>query len=196
MVEIIVFVFTNIFLGAGLAMDAFSVSVADGLSEKDMKVYKTISIAGTFALFQMFMPLAGWFFVHTLVSVFSIFNVVIPYIALILLGFIGIKMIVDTVKNKGKDEEKTESLGIKTLMLQGVATSIDALSVGFTISGYNAFYAFLAALIIGVVTFGICMVGLIIGKKIGSKVSDKAGIVGGVILVLIGIEIFVKSFFL
>ena len=80
-------------------------------------------------------------------------------------------------------------------MIQGIATSIDALSVGFTIAEYGWFMAFAAALIIAVVTFVICIGGLVIGKKFGTKLSNKAQILGGVILIVIGIEIFITGVF-
>ena len=81
------------------------------------------------------------------------------------------------------------------LMVQGVATSIDALSVGFTISEYSLLQAFASSLIIGIVTLVICLIGLLFGKKIGNKLSSIATIIGGVILILIGIEVFVKGIF-
>lgn len=179
-------------LGAGLAMDAFSVSVADALGNPQMKKRKMLTIAGTFGFFQFLMPLIGWLCVKTVVNYFEAFEKFVPYIALILLVYIGGKMIYDSVKNKEAEETVTK-LGAGTLIIQGIATSIDALSVGFTIEKYSFSSALIACLIILVVTFAICVAGLIIGKNVGNKYSKSAQIIGGIILISIGIEIFIKG---
>lgn len=190
------FIITNILLGVGLAMDAFSVSLANGLHEPKMKKSRMSGIAGTFAFFQWFMPLVGWICVHTVIQYFKAFEKLIPWIALLLLLYIGGKMLVEGIKNRdGEAGEETAKLTFKILMIQGVATSIDALSVGFTIAEYDFFMAFLAAVIIAVVTFAICIAGLLIGKKFGTKLSGKASILGGIILICIGLEIFIKGVF-
>lgn len=190
----IMFVFNSVLLGVGLAMDAFSVSMANGLNEPTMKKGKMCGIAGVFAGFQFAMPVIGWICVHTILQYFTAFGKFIPWIALILLAYIGGKMLYEGIRNKDSDEEKP-SLGIGALLIQGIATSIDALSVGFTIAGYGWIMAFAAALIIAVVTFVICMAGLMIGKKFGTKLSNKAQILGGVILIAIGLEIFITGVF-
>lgn len=190
-----VFFVNSILLGVGLAMDAFSVSLANGLNEPNMKRNRMSLIAGTFAVFQAAMPLIGWFCVHTIAQKFSSFEKFIPWIALILLLYIGIKMIMEGVKNEDDGEMSTDKLTLSALMVQGIATSIDALSVGFTIADYVFLMAFICAFIIAAVTFVICITGLKIGKKVGTKLAGKANILGGVILVLIGIEIFVKGVF-
>lgn len=187
------FFFNSILLGVGLAMDAFSVSLANGLNEPKMKTPKMCVIAGVFGGFQAIMPLIGWICVHTIVQYFKSFEKLIPWIALILLAYIGGKMLMEGIRNKDGEAEKPE-MGISALLVQGVATSIDALSVGFTIADYDWLMAFVCAIIIAVVTFGICMGGLIIGKKFGTKLSNKAEILGGVILIAIGLEIFISSF--
>ena len=188
------FFFNSIFLGVGLAMDAFSVSLANGLNEPKMKKGRMFLIAGVFGGFQALMPLIGWVCVHTIVEIFGFFDKVVPWIALGLLGFIGIKMIIDGVKSKDEGEE-AKSLTIKALIVQGIATSIDALSVGFTIADYGIIMALVCALIIAIVTIAICLVGVIIGKKVGTKLAGKAQILGGIILIGIGLEIFISSFF-
>lgn len=175
-------------------MDAFSVSLANGLNEPAMKRRKACLIAGTFAFFQGLMPMIGWVCVHTIVEIFSAFEMFIPWIALILLAFIGGKMIFDGVRKKA-DEEEPVGVGFGALMIQGIATSIDALSVGFTIAEYDLVQALTAALIIAAVTFVICIGGLIIGRRVGTKLADKAQIFGGIILIGIGLEIFISSFF-
>lgn len=175
-------------------MDAFSVSLANGLNEPAMKKKKMCGIAGVFAGFQALMPMIGWVCVHTIVQYFKAFEKFIPWIALILLLFIGGKMLIEGIKNKDGEVEKPK-VGFGALLVQGVATSIDALSVGFTISEYGLVMALVCALIIAVVTFFVCLTGLVIGKKFGTKFSNKAEILGGVILIAIGIEIFITGVF-
>lgn len=189
------FFFNNILLGVGLAMDAFSVSLANGLNEPQMKKNKITGVAGLFAIFQGLMPLIGWICVHTIVQYFSWFEKLIPWIALILLCYIGGKMLYDSIKNKVGEETELKSVGLTALLVQGIATSIDALSVGFTISDYSLSLAVLAVLIIAIVTFFICFAGILIGKKFGTKLAGKAGILGGIILIFIGLEIFITSWF-
>ena len=188
------FFFTNIMLGVGLAMDAFSVSLADGLNEPCMKPRKMAGIAGIFALFQGLMPFIGWVCVHCIVQLFGKFEKLIPWIALALLCWIGGKMLWDAIRGEETTCEE-RAAGLKLLLVQGVATSIDALSVGFTIAEYNFASALLAVVLIAAVTFGICYAGLAIGRKAGTRLAGKAGILGGVILILIGIEIFVTGVF-
>ncbi len=188
------FFFTSIMLGVGLAMDAFSVSLANGLNEPTMKKSRMCGVAGIFAAFQFAMPMIGWICVSTIARLFEAFEKCIPWIALILLGYIGGNMLYESLK-PGDEEEEKSAVGLKGLLIQGLATSIDALSVGFTISHYNWMEALLACLLIGVVTFFICYTGLYIGKKAGTKLAGKAGILGGLILIFIGLEIFVTSFF-
>lgn len=188
------FFFNSVLLGIGLAMDAFSVSLANGLNEPAMSKKKMCGIAGIFAFFQALMPMLGWFLIRTLCSCFNQFQKLIPWIALILLGVIGGKMLLEGIKNQESETEKS-GLGFGALIVQGIATSIDALSVGCTISEYGFFMAFVCALIIALVTFGICFSGLIIGKKFGTKIAGKASIFGGAILIFIGLEIFITGVF-
>lgn len=188
------FFITSIMLGAGLAMDAFSVSLANGLNEPTMKKSRMCGVAGIFSMFQFAMPMIGWICVSTVARLFGAFEKLIPWIAFILLGYIGGKMLYEGIKCKETEEEKT-IVGLKGLLVQGIATSIDALSVGFTISDYNWMEALLACLLIGIITFFICYAGLGIGKKAGTKLAGKAGILGGVILILIGLEIFITGTF-
>ena len=188
------FFLTSILLGVGLAMDAFSVSLANGLNEPCMKRSKTCGVAGIFAFFQFAMPMIGWVCVSTIADAFSAFEKAIPWIALVLLSYIGGKMLYDGIKTKEVDCEATKAT-LTALLVQGVATSIDALSVGFTISDYSWLEALIACLVIGCLTFFICLAGIIIGKKAGTKLAGKAGIFGGSILILIGLEIFITSWF-
>ena len=174
------FLMNSVLLGVGLAMDAFSVSLANGLNEPRMKKGRMSLIAGVFAVFQAAMPMIGWICVHTIMQYFKMFEKAIPWIALILLSYIGGKMLIEGIKG-GEQEETNGILKMSTLLVQGVATSIDALSVGFTIAEYNVLMALLCAAIIAAVTFVICMIGLNLGKKFGTKFAGKAGILGGVI---------------
>lgn len=188
-----VFICNSILLGIGLAMDAFSMSLANGLNEPKMKLRRVFLIAEVFAIFQALMPMFGWICVHTIAEHFKAFEKMIPWIALILLGFIGEKMIAESKSEEA--EEVSGKLTFSLLMVQGVATSIDALSVGFTISDYNFLMALVCAIIIAVVTFVICVSGVIIGKTFGTKLAGKASVFGGIILILIGVEIFIKGVF-
>lgn len=198
MVQLII---NSVLLGIGLAMDAFSISIANGILEPDMRKNRMLKIASVYAVAQFLMPLIGWFLVTTLEGIFTSFSKFIPWIALILLLFIGGKMVIEGImerKGRKKDEikeDKPVKLTWGALIVQGIATSIDALSVGFTISDYSALRAIAASAIIGVVTLVICLIGLIFGKKIGEKISSIATIIGGCILIFIGIEIFVKGIF-
>ncbi len=186
------FFLSSILLGVGLAMDAFSVSIANGLNEPFMRRRKMLTVSTVFAFFQFAMPLIGWFCVSTFVHYFKAFEPFIPYIALALLAFIGGKMIYDGIKCDD-DCEECRAVGVVGLILQGFATSIDALSVGFTISSYNFAGALVASLLIGAVTFVICFAGIVIGKKVGNSISGKASVFGGIILILIGFEIFISG---
>ena len=188
------FIINACMLGVGLAMDAFSVPLANGLNDAKMKTGKMNLISGTFALFQFLMPMIGWVCVHTIVQYFRSFEQWIPWIALILLLFIGGKMLIEGIRHKDGDEEKPK-VGPGALLIQGIATSIDALSVGFTIAEYGFLMALACAVIIAAVTFVICIGGLFIGRKFGTKFAGKASILGGVILIAIGIEIFVTGVF-
>ena len=188
----LLFFLNSAMLGVGLAMDAFSVSLANGLNEPNMKRNKMCGIAGVFAGFQGLMPMIGWICVHTIVTIFSAFEKFIPWIALILLLFIGGKMLIEGIRGND-DEEKKGGVGFAALMVQGIATSIDALSVGFTIAEYTFPFALAEAVIIGIVTFGLCCGGLYFGRKIGERIAGKATIAGGIILILIGLEIFLTG---
>ena len=208
-------------LGVGLAMDAFSVSMANGLHEPRMKKSRMCMVAGVYALFQYAMPMIGWLCVHTIVEQFSSFQRFVPWIALLLLLYIGGKMLLEGMQERkaarcpAREDGQCPAVcprreqgdmscperGLnpdhrltgRTLLLQGVATSIDALSVGFTIAEYKVLSANTASLIIAAVTFLICIGGLAIGKKFGTRLTWQASVLGGCILIAIGIEIFIKG---
>ena len=188
------FLINSILFGVALAMDAFSVSVAAGLANPGMRKSRMATIAGTFCFFQIAMPLIGWLCVRTVAERFALFQKAVPWIALVLLLFLGGKMIAAELAHRdAPQKEDVKDLGGGELIAQGVATSIDALSVGFAIEELPWQAALTEALIIGAVTFAICMGGLRLGRSLGEKLAGKAGIVGGVILIVIGLEIFIKG---
>lgn len=189
-------IITAILLGLGLAMDACAVSTTDGLSEPKMKWNKILLISGMFGFFQMMMPVFG----YLAVTVFSlvlgeeftrIFSYFVPYLALIILLYLGIELIIDTIKNK--DEESVKKITFSTILVQSFATSIDALSVGVVLGELEMFEAMMSFLIVGIITFAMCVLAIVIGKKFGNLFSSKAGIVGGSILIFIGFEIFFSN---
>ncbi len=188
------FILNGVIFGAGLAMDAFTVSMADGVCEKDLTKHRVFLIAGTFGLFQTLMPLLGWFLVRTVLDSFRVLNRFVPWIALALLLFLGIRMILEGVRDR-KEEVRNTEVTLGMLLLQGVATSIDALSVGLADADYVFREALGSSLIIGLVTFLICSAGVAIGHRIGMKLKNGAAVFGGIILVLIGVEIFVTGIF-
>lgn len=188
-----VFFANSIMLGVGLAMDAFSVSLANGLNEARMKKGRMCLMAGVFSGFQFLMPMLGWFCVHTFVQYFTAFEKFIPWIALVLLCYIGGKMLLEGIKCGDCEECKGAVVGFTGLIVQGIATSIDALSVGFTIADYNSLMALVCCLLIGIVTFFICFAGIAIGKQFGTRLAGKASVFGGIILIVIGLEIFITG---
>lgn len=197
--ETFIWIVTAIGLGAGLAMDACAASMSNGLSEPYMKRKKSFLIAGLFGFFQILMPILGYLTITLLSSTLGdsfskIFGYFVPWIALILLLFLGIKTIVEGVQ-EGKENETIESKKVKNisfeyLLLQAVATSIDALSVGIIYGNVKPLEAYLTFAIVGLVTFGICIAAVYIGKKFGTLFANKATIAGGIILIGIGLEIF------
>jgi putative Mn2+ efflux pump MntP len=189
-------IITSALLGVGLAMDAFSVSLANGLADRDMKIGRMLIVAGTFAGFQFAMPMIGWVFVHTAESKLEWFSGLVPWIALLLLLYIGGKMLKEGIEeNRDPEAGEPDQAGAGDLIMQGIATSIDALSVGFTIAAYSLLQALSSSLIIGVVTLAICLAGLRIGRKLGTVLAGKASILGGVILIGIGLEIWIRGVF-
>lgn len=190
-----IFIINAILLGVGLAMDAFSVSIANALADSAMSRRRQVIIAGTYAFFQFAMPVIGWLLVKTVVSYFQTIETLIPWIALALLLFIGGKMLWEGLSDKGEDAGEVQRLTAGALILQGIATSIDALSVGLTLATYRAVDALLAALIIAVVTYLICRAGLLIGRRFGVLLGARARVLGGAVLIGVGLEIFIRGLF-
>ena len=179
----------GVLLGVGLSMDAFSISLVNGLSDPFMDRRRMRLHAGVFAAFQGLMPMAGWVCVHAAAQRFHAFKALIPWIALLLLSSIGGEMLVSGLRG-GKKVQGHSPLGA-SLLAQGVAGSIDAFSAGFAIADHGFFRAMVSSVIIAFVTFVVCMAGLAIGKKFGTRLANGADILGGVILILIGLDIFV-----
>lgn len=185
-------ILTALPIAAGLAMDAFAVTVCRGMAVKRLRFLYAAKLAFSFALFQAAMPVIGWFAGKGFSEKFEKID---RFIAFGLLCAIGIKMIVEAVKDMKNTHCTTVSkdeIGFRMLMALSVATSIDALAVGvtFACSGVDTAALLLRnAAIIGAVTFAFCLAGAYIGRKFGDLIKDKAEIAGGCILVLIGVKI-------
>lgn len=178
-----------ILIGIGLAMDAFAVSITSGITIRKMRLRHAFMISAFFGFFQALMPLIGW----TLgLSFRSYIQFIDHWIAFILLGFIGTKMIIDS-----RSPEKNESfdpLNVYILFTLSIATSIDALAVGITFS-FLDIQIWYTSLIIGLITFVICLIGTKIGKTYGHLLEDKVEIFGGIILISIGLKILIQHLF-
>ena len=192
-------IFNSILLGIGLAMDAFSVSLADGLNEPKMKLRKVFGIAGVFALFQALMPIIGWLAVSGFLEIFNKFKPIIPWVSFLLLCFIGAKMLFESLKkdSDGELNKKARALTVGALLLQAIATSIDALTAGINLAkDYSLtqyFYVFLSVAIIALITLAICICGVKLGQTVGTKLSNKAGILGGCVLIFLGLKILITD---
>lgn len=183
--------------GVGLSMDAAAVGMTNGLNEPKMRLTKILLIALFFGVFQGVMPLIGYFagtlFAEAVASI-------APYVALVLLGFIGGKMIYEALKKSKEEEETVKNLSVGALTAQAIATSIDALAVGISLLALNGIGAlkvniFAACAIIAACTFVISLAAVFIGKKFGAVLADKAELIGGIILVAIGLKIFIEGVF-
>ena len=180
-------------IAVSLALDAFAVSVSSGISIPGFGPRQAVKMGLWFGTFQFLMPLLGWLLGS---SVSQYIEAVDHWVAFGLLAVIGGKMAWESLRRGcGEEDEAPPDLSARRLCVLAIATSIDALSVGFTISEYGWLMALTAAIIIAVVTFILCMAGLRIGKKFGTQLSGKANILGGVILIGIGLEIFITGVF-
>ncbi|MCD8053077.1 MAG: manganese efflux pump MntP family protein [Lachnospiraceae bacterium] len=188
--ESCLFFLHSFLLGTGLAMDAFSVSLADGLHDPRMGRRKTFFIAGLFAGFQFLMPLIGWVCLHTILETFRIFAVWIPRIAPFLLLCLGADMIHE--KNSCEDLSPPRT-DLRQLLAQGAATSVDALSAGFTLAGCEFPAALSCCLVIAGITFLLCLGGLQLGRRFGTKYSGRASLLGGAILIFLGVRLFMET---
>ena len=199
----------SLLISVSLSMDAFAVSLSNGLTAKKMPVKYMILTALSFGLFQGIMPLIG----YLLGSLFEKWiEVAVPIIGFCILFLLGAKMILDSVrdimKEKKAKEKETDNLscpncldneevkpykfGVKTLLVQSVATSIDALTVGLVYIGKSPLETYVTFALIAVITFGICVGGVFIGQKFGDKLKSKSGILGGLILIAIGLKLLIE----
>lgn len=183
--------FLSIFMtGIGLSMDAFAVAVAKGMTLKKDQLKTALKISLFFGGFQALMPVIGWFAGSYFKDYIQTFD---HWIAFILLGFIGGKMIYESFK--GDDEEEEDSdLSYKNLTVLAIATSIDALAVGISFALFEVSIIW-AAFIIGITTFALCMLAVLLGEKLGSICQKYAEVIGGIILILIGLKIVIEHMF-
>lgn len=194
----IAFIIESILLGVGLAMDASAVSMTNGMKYKNINIKKIFLIAFMFGFFQALMPFIGYLLGSQFTSFLGKFT---PYIALILLGYVGGKMLYDGIKNnQNKDdlnniEKENDNLKYKTLFIQAIATAIDALTVGIVMINYKFSELLISISIIAIVTFILSFISVFLGKKFGVLLNDKAEILGGIILISIGLEIFISGIF-
>ena len=179
-------IYEIIFIAVGLAMDAFAVSVCKGLAMKKIKWKSAIIIALYFGIFQALMPIIGFF----LGSTFSnLVQKIDHWIAFWLLSIIGINMIKESTDDEL--EKRNDKIDVKTMLILAVATSIDALAIGVTFSFFEV-NVLLAITVIGIITFVLSILGVVIGNKFGDKLQNKAELIGGIILIGMGLKILLE----
>jgi len=178
-----------IFIAIGLSMDSFAVSISNGLTIKNLELKKSILIATSLALFQALMPLLGWYLGSNIEQYIKEID---HWIAFSLLSFIGIKMIYES-RMEQADETKN-SISFKTIIIQSIATSIDAFAVGISFAVLVSDIV-LPIIIIGITTFVFSFVGLKIGKILGNKLGNSVELIGGIILIGIGFKILIEHLF-
>lgn len=194
-------VYEVMLIGVALSMDAVAVSLSDGMAEPKMKFFKMVLIAFSFGLFQLLMPLLGYGLGYAFSSLVA---KIAPWLSFALLGFLGGKMVFDFIlENKAKKRGEVQKgeekfLTLPKLLMQAVATSIDALAVGVTLlaaqtQGGLPFHVTLCALVIGLETFILSLAALFAGGKAGDALSDKAQLLGGLILIAIGLKILIEG---
>lgn len=175
-----------VLIAVGLAMDAFAVSVCKGMALRDPKIRQMVLIGLWFGVFQFIMPVVGFYLGSSFYDAISDYS---SYVAFILLLLIGINMIREALF---EDENVNGDLGMKTMFLLAIATSIDAMAVGISMAmeGSNIWGS---STIIGLITFFISVFGVRIGSIFGDRFGSKAEILGGSILILIGIKILLEN---
>ena len=178
--------FELVFLGIGLAMDAFSVSLCKGLAMKKIKWKNAIIIALYFGIFQGVMPIIGYFLGTTFMDFVDKID---HWIAFVLLSIIGLNMIRESKENKSN--LANDSVDFKTMVFYAIATSIDALAVGVTFAFFKV-NVILAGTVIGIITLVLSLIGVLIGTKFGNKFQNKAQIAGGIILIVLGLKILLE----
>lgn len=189
--------FSVMCIGVGLSMDAFAVAVSNGAVSRKVRLLQVFRIAFFFGLFQAVMPVIGWIMGK---AGEDIIKGIDHWIAFILLGYIGIKMIYGALKDNNTDNNIHNSyIKTKTLILFAIATSIDALATGiilpYAANVVSISDLILSVCIIGLITFSISVIGVYIGKKFGEMLSSKAEIFGGIVLIFIGTKILIEHLF-
>lgn len=183
---------TLILIALGLAADAFAVSITNGIYSNKINKRSALYTGFIFGLFQALMPVIGFYLGKTF---FAIIHRYQHWAALFLLGAIGINMLTEAMKNRNNTEEykKEDIFNIKSLIVQGIATSVDAMAAGVSFAALEI-HILPAALLIGIITFYCCFLGVYIGKIFGSLLGIRARFVGGIVLLLIGIKIFIEAY--
>ena len=182
-------IFQIFFMGLGLSMDAFAIALCQGLIMGKIKIGKTTKIAFTFGIFQTIMPILGFYIGNIFSGKVSQYSNIIAFI---ILGYLGINMIREARKT---DDCCTEDgCSSKALLALGIATSIDALAIGFTFSFLKDFNIFISSGEIGIITFIISAAGVVLGTKFGTLLESKAQYLGGIILIIIGIKSLAGNF--
>ena len=203
-------------IGVALAMDACAVAMTNGMTDNKMSAWKALLVGAFFGFFQFIMPLIGYYVTGVIADAFlDTFEKIAAWISFVLLAFLGGKMLFECIAEKIKEKRENVETGVACtssscsvcqpkltigrLTLQAIATSIDALAVGVTlqmaaITEGLAWGAWGATTLIGVITLGLSVAAVYIGKAVGNKLADKAGIVGGAVLLGIGLKILIESF--
>lgn len=185
-------------IGVALSMDAFAVGMTNGMQEPKMKLLKMCAIAGAYALFQFLMPVLGY---YCSFAFYELVKQIAPWLSFGLLGFIGGKMVFDFFRESAGRHSPAplqKPIGTGKVLVQALATSIDALAVGVTLLAAETadglpFHVVFCALMIGAVTFFLSFFAVFFGRRIGDRLSDKATLLGGVILIAIGIKLLVEG---
>ena len=171
-------------ISVSLALDAFSVSVAGGIKTQHARLQDAAKVAGFFGVFQAGMPLIGW---AVGVGISDLIDGYTKWIAFFILTAVGLKMLKEAFENE-EERERTDILQIRTLTMLAVATSIDALVVGFTLNLLNV-PVIISVTTIGIITFGLSFAGFVFGKHLGRFFEGKVEIFGAIALIAIGIKL-------
>ena len=182
--------FTIFLIAIGLCFDSFAVSVSSGLTHQKIKFHQALRIAFSLAFFQGLMPLVGWMLGYSLKFYMIEWD---HWVAFILLGSLGGKMLYESLTN-GEEEKTFNPLNFWVIIGMSLATSIDALVVGFTLAMVDV-TIYISVIIIGVVTFLVSMLGILFGKKTGNRYGKKVEIIGALILIGIGVKILIEHLF-
>ena len=185
-------IINSFLLAIGLGVDSFSISLVNGISYPNLNKQDHFIQSFIFGICQSIMPFTGYLLLVYFSNKLSILKTVSPYVSLVLLSYLGVKLILESFKNN-EIEKANQKLTIFTLILQGIATSIDAVSCSFSMISLTMLEAIIEIVIIGIVTIGVSYLALNLGKEIGKKIEKYSQLIGGIILILIGIILFIKG---